>query len=164
MRCFARDEKIKKINKNRKGKQEVFIIKFTKIGGFENPPKYPLLGIPANPDRIRRRRRNQYLRWLIFSLGFGSHRSDDFFGGPSGFCAKTPFKRLFLREAEKSIGHFAPRSLPPGYYFLSIAFRHRARIERISKGSSIRGNVGTPWGSRKALPASMCFLSPVKVA
>jgi hypothetical protein len=46
---FARDEKIKKINKNRKGKQEVFIIKFTKIGGFEKPPKYPLLGIPANP-------------------------------------------------------------------------------------------------------------------
>jgi hypothetical protein len=44
-----------------------------------------------------------------------------------------------------------------------MAFRQRARIERTSKGSSINGKVGTPLGSRKALLASMCFFSPLKV-
>ena len=87
-----------------------------------------------------------------------------FLGDHQDYAQPPPFERRFLRGAEKSIGHFAPRSLPPGYYFLSMALRQRARIERISKGSSINGNVGTPCGSRKALPASMCFLSPVKVA
>ena len=45
---------------------------------------------------------------------------------------------------------------------LSMACRQRARMLRTSKGSSIRGKVGTPRGSKYALAASMCFFCPVK--
>jgi hypothetical protein len=121
---FARDEKIKKINKNRKGKQEIFIIKFTKIGGFA-PPQMPSIGHSGEPQI-------EFGADAGISICVGLYLSSasdptvvmTFLGDHQDFAQKPSFKRLFLREAEKSIGHFSPRSLPPGYYFLSMAFRH----------------------------------------
>jgi hypothetical protein len=57
-----------------------------------------------------------YLSWTLDSTEVTTFLEDH-----QDYAQKPPFERLFLRGTEKSIGHFAPRSPPPGYYFRIIS-------------------------------------------